>query len=82
MSLDRMLSDDEREVQQRARTFVDEVLIPLEVTAELAGGPLPEADIAHVRARARELELVGDMYPPEFGGQGWTTAQWYLAEEQ
>ncbi len=82
MSLDRMLSDDEREVQQRARTFVDEVLIPLEVTAELAGGPLPEADIAHVRARARELELVGGMYPREFGGQGWTTAQWYLAEEQ
>jgi alkylation response protein AidB-like acyl-CoA dehydrogenase len=82
MSLDRMLSDDEREVQQRARTFVDEVLIPLEVTAELAGGPLPEADIAHVRTRARELELVGGMYPREFGGQGWTTAQWYLAEEQ
>jgi alkylation response protein AidB-like acyl-CoA dehydrogenase len=82
MSVDRMLSDAERDVQQRARTFVDEVLIPLEVTAELAGGPLPDADVARVRARARELDLVGGMYPRELGGQGWTTAQWYLAEEQ
>jgi len=82
MSLDRMLSEAERDVQQRARTFVDEVLIPLEVTAELAGGPLPDGDVAAVRQRARELGLVGGMYSREDGGQGWTTAQWYLAEEQ
>jgi alkylation response protein AidB-like acyl-CoA dehydrogenase len=82
MSLDRMLSDDELDVQRRARQLVDEVLIPLEVTAELAGGPLPEADVAQVREQARQLDLVGGMYPRELGGLGWTTAQWYLVEEQ
>jgi acyl-CoA dehydrogenase len=82
MSVDRLLSAEERDVQDRARAFTDEVLVPLEVTAELAGGPLPDADVAVVRAKAVEYRLVGGMYAPELGGQGWTTAQWYLAEEQ
>ena len=32
------------DLQARAAAFVDEVLIPFEVTAELAGGPLPLPD--------------------------------------
>jgi len=82
MTLSRNLTPEEADVQQRVRQFVDEVLIPLEVTAELAGGPLPAAEVAHVRAKALELRVAGGMYAPEFGGQGWTTTQWYLAEEQ
>jgi len=82
MTLNRSLTPEEADVQQRVRQYVDEVLIPLEVKAELAGGPLPAADVAHVRAKALEFRVAGGMYSPEFGGQGWTTSQWYLAEEQ
>ena len=34
------LSDEDRAIQERARTFADE-LIPFEVTAEMDGGELP-----------------------------------------
>ena len=82
MTLDRMLTASERDVQERARAFTDEVLVPLEVKAELAGGPLPDDDVAMVRAKAFEYDLVGGMYASDLGGQGWSTTQWYLAEEQ
>jgi hypothetical protein len=42
------------ELQARARAFVDEVLIPLEVTAERAGGKLPEDDVERIRCEAIE----------------------------
>jgi acyl-CoA dehydrogenase len=82
MTLDRSLTPAEADVQARVRQFVDDVLIPLEVKAELAGGPLPDDDVAHIRTRALELRVTGGMYEPELGGQGWTTSEWYLAEEQ
>ena len=34
------MSDADREIQERARRFVDEELIPLEVETELSGGKL------------------------------------------
>lgn len=82
MGLERELTADERDVQERARTFVDEVCIPLEVKAELNGGPLPEEDVAVIKRRGFELGLVGGHFPKSVGGQEWTASQWYLCEEQ
>lgn len=75
---------DERalDIQKRARTFVDEVLIPLEVEAESLNGLLPEETIAHVRREATTAGLTGGLHAPEHGGQGWTAIEWFLVEEQ
>jgi alkylation response protein AidB-like acyl-CoA dehydrogenase len=68
--------------QARARAFVDEVLIPLEVDAELAGGALPAADAQRIRDEALARGLVGGLHAVEHGGQGWSTEEWFLVEEQ
>jgi acyl-CoA dehydrogenase len=70
------------ELQQRAAEFVDQVLIPLEVTAELAGGPLPAAEQHRVRTLALEAGLHGGRHRREHGGNSWTARQWFLVEEQ
>ena len=46
------LDAGEAELVERTAAFVDEVLLPLEVTAELAGGPLPAADVERIRVAA------------------------------
>jgi acyl-CoA dehydrogenase len=74
------IADDE--LRQRAARFVDEVLIPLEVTAELAGGPLPPSDQQRVREASLAAGLHGGRHSAEHGGNGWTTRQWFLVEEQ
>ena len=68
--------------QDRARRFVDELLIPLEEKAERAGGRLPEEDIARIRAAAVEAGLAGGLHAREHGGQGWSKLEWVLVEEQ
>ncbi|MDP9135394.1 MAG: acyl-CoA dehydrogenase [Actinomycetota bacterium] len=75
---------DERALalQGRARTFVDEVLIPLEQEAERRGGVLPDEAIAEVRAAGIAAGLNGGLHAPEHGGQGWTMTEWALVEEQ
>jgi acyl-CoA dehydrogenase len=82
VAFDRALSPAELDVQARARSYVDEVLIPLEQTAELAGGPLPVEAVAHIRSAALEYRLAGGMHRIGDGGQGWTTSEWFLVEEQ
>jgi acyl-CoA dehydrogenase len=67
---------------ERARRFVDEVLIPLEEKAERAGGRLPEADVERIRATSMEAGLAGGLHAREHGGQGWTKLEWALVEEQ
>lgn len=69
-------------LQERAAAFVDEVLIPLEVTAELAGGPLPVAEQERVRAKAVEYGVHGGSHAREHGGNGWSVTEWFLVEEQ
>jgi alkylation response protein AidB-like acyl-CoA dehydrogenase len=66
----------------RARAFVDEVLVPLEEKAERARGRLPEEDVARIRAEALARGLSGGMHAAEHGGQGWTTTEWVMVEEQ
>jgi acyl-CoA dehydrogenase len=73
---------DDDELRARAANFVDKVLIPLEVTAELAGGPLPMAEQQRVRQAALNAGLHGGRHTREHGGNSWTTRQWFLVEEQ
>ena len=61
---------------------MDEVLIPLEVAAELAGGRLPDADRARVRDEARTRGLDGGNHPTELGGRGWTNLEQVLVHEE
>jgi acyl-CoA dehydrogenase len=72
----------EDELRERAARFVDDVLIPLEVTAELAGGPLSAAHQRRIRQAAMRAGLQGGRHSAEHGGNGWTTRQWFLVEEQ
>ena len=75
------LTEDDLDIQKRARTFADEV-IPYEEQAELAGGELP-ADLAATHAaRARELGICATNMPKELGGGGCTTLQQVLVQEQ
>jgi acyl-CoA dehydrogenase len=67
---------------ERARAFVDEVLIPLEERAERAGGRLPEEDVARIRREALERRIGGGRHRAEHGGQGWTAVEWFEVEEQ
>jgi len=76
------MSDEDREIQERARRFVDEELIPHEVEAEMNGGRLP----AEVRERHRRLAIELGLYamnmPRELGGGGMSTFQQVLVSEQ
>ena len=68
--------------QERARRFVEDVLIPLEEKAERAAGRLPDSDVARIRSAAVEAGLAGGLHAREHGGQGWTKMEWVLVEEQ
>jgi acyl-CoA dehydrogenase len=73
------LSDDDLDIQARARAFADE-LIPYEVQAELDG--LPDYVTKAHAERARELGLHSTNMPKELGGRGCTTLQQVLVQEQ
>jgi len=73
---------EQLELQQRARTFVEEVLMPLEQDAERLGGRLPQEDIERVRREAIAARLQGGRHAPEHGGQGWSMVEWFLVNEQ
>ena len=75
------LSEDDLEIQQRARLFADE-LIPLEVEAELNDGELARDIVAAHAARARELGLHAANMPSELGGGGRSSLQQVLIQEQ
>jgi acyl-CoA dehydrogenase len=76
------LDDATLDLQERARRFTDEVLIPLEVEAEMADGKLPEEAVARVKAEALAAGLTGGLHAKEHGGQEWTRTQWALVAEQ
>jgi acyl-CoA dehydrogenase len=70
------------DLRERARRFVDEVLIPLEPEAEAGGGRLPAETVERVRHAGIEARLHGGLHSPEYGGQGWSRLGWALVEEQ
>jgi acyl-CoA dehydrogenase len=65
---------------ERAKAFVDEILIPREVDAEL--GRLTPDDVALIRREALARELSGGLRSREHGGQGWSHVEWFGIEEQ
>ena len=67
---------------ERARAFVDDVLIPLEEKAERAHGRLPAEDVERIRSEALAAGLAGGLHAREHGGQGWSKLEWVLVEEQ
>ena len=71
-----------RDIQERSRRFVEDVLFPLEEEAERLHGRLPQDAIDHVKSEAVDAGLVGGLHKPEHGGQGWSTLEWALVEEQ
>jgi alkylation response protein AidB-like acyl-CoA dehydrogenase len=75
------LSAPDLAIQDRARTFADE-LIPFEVEAELNGGELDKQTTAAHKARAIDLGLFATNMPAELGGGGCTTLQQVLVQEQ
>ena len=75
------LSEQDLEVQARARTLADE-LIPLEVEVELANGELAaDLEAAHTK-RALELGIYAANLPKSYGGGGCTSVQQVLIQEQ
>jgi acyl-CoA dehydrogenase len=76
------LTTAQAELQARARAFVEEVLMPLEVEAERARGRLPAERISEIRHAAIDRRLGGGLHAVEHGGQGWSHTEWFLVEEQ
>jgi acyl-CoA dehydrogenase len=76
------LDPEQAELRDRARTFIDEVVIPREQKAERHGGRLPAEDIETVKREGIAAGLNGGLHSPEYGGQGWTRLEWALVEEQ
>src|ERR671936_455848 len=76
------LTSAQSELRARAARFVDEVLVPLELEAELNGGRLPAETIADIRRRAGEARLVGGNHAVEVGGQGWSAFEQVLVQEE
>ena len=75
------LSEEDLQIQARARGFADE-LIPFEDEAERADGQLPADVTAGHAKRARELGLHSTNMPRELGGGGCTSLQQVLVQEQ
>lgn len=76
------LSPELAELQGRARSFVERILIPLEEEAEANHGRLPEETIEMIKREAIAANLNGGLHPVEHGGQGWSRLGWALVEEQ
>ena len=73
---------EQLELRERARRFVDEVLIPNEELAERAGGKIPDELKQRIRSESIEARLSGGLHSPEHGGQGWSKVEWFIVEEQ
>ena len=65
------LTEPHRELRERARAFVDELLIPNEELAELSGGRIPEELRDRIKSESIEAGLSGGLHAREHGGPGW-----------
>ena len=79
--MDLRLEAEDRELQERARAFTEEVLIPLELECEEHDGLLPESSAA-AKAAVLAWGFNGINHAREDGGQGLDTFQQILVEEQ
>ena len=76
------LTTEQQDLRERARTFVEDVLMPLENEAEERAGALPESTIDDIKQAAIAARLHGGRVPVEHGGQGWSMTEWFLVNEQ
>jgi acyl-CoA dehydrogenase len=76
------LTAEQQDLRERARRFVDEVLIPNEELAELSRGQIPEELAERIKRESIEAGLSGGLHARENGGQGWSKLEWFLVEEQ
>lgn len=76
------LSTRDQEIQERARAFVDEELIPWEVHAEMNQGEIPGDVRDRHEKLARELGFIAINQPVELGGHDYTSLQQVLIQEQ
>ena len=76
------LSAEDLEIQERARRFVDEELIPWEVHAEEHEGRIPDDVRAKHHRLTKELGLFAMNMPKDLGGGGFTMLQQVLVSEQ
>jgi alkylation response protein AidB-like acyl-CoA dehydrogenase len=80
--VDLSLSPDQLDLQARARTYVVEVLQPLEAEFERAGGRLPAATRDALKRAAINARLHGGSLPRGLGGQGWSVLEQVIVHEQ
>ena len=80
--MDLTLSAAELELQARARAYVRDVLQPLEVDFERAGGRLDPDVGRELRRAAIAARLHGGSMPRTMGGQGWSALESVLVHEQ
>jgi acyl-CoA dehydrogenase len=76
------LTAEQEDLRERARRFVDEVLIPNEELAERTGGRIPDELKQRIKRESIEAGLSGGLHAREHGGQGWSRLEWFLVEEQ
>jgi acyl-CoA dehydrogenase len=80
--MDFALTVAQTELRERARRFAREVLQPLELEFERAGGNLEPAAQQEIKRRGIEANLHGGSFPKELGGQGWSPLEQVLVHEQ
>jgi acyl-CoA dehydrogenase len=71
-----------QELKARARRFVDERLVPLEIATDLAGGRLADATRRELHAGMLAAGLNGMTMPRELGGQGLSNTAQVAAWEE
>jgi alkylation response protein AidB-like acyl-CoA dehydrogenase len=76
------MSDEEREIQARARRLMDDEFIPYEVEAEMNGGQVPEDVLERQHKAVTEAGFDALNMPRELGGGGFTMFQQVLVQEQ
>ena len=79
--MDLRLTREDRELQERARSFTEEVLFPLELECEEGNGLSPERH-AEVKRKVLEWGFNAINHAREDGGQGFDLFQQVLIEEE
>ena len=80
--MDLSLTREQAALRARARRFVTDVLQPLEIDFERAGGRLPDGAADGIRRAAIEAGLAGGELPAAVGGGGWSALEQVLVHEQ
>jgi alkylation response protein AidB-like acyl-CoA dehydrogenase len=75
------LTAEQHDLRERARAFANALMVH-EVSAEAAGGSVPDEVKAEIRQLARQLRLVGGNHAVEHGGQGWSMVQHVIVHEE